>query len=78
MASFVAGCLAFRECAQQSVHRTGGYVARFQAFSLPQPDSVKMALSCPSRQPVTRAVSVPCRAKPFGSFSKLSFVQVGV
>jgi len=38
------------------VHWTGGYAPRFQAFSLAQISSVKMSLSCPSRQPVTRAV----------------------
>jgi hypothetical protein len=38
------------------VHRTGGYAPRFQAFSLATAHSIKMALSCPSRQPVTQAV----------------------
>ncbi len=46
---------------QQSVHWTGGYAARFQAFSLAQSSSVKMSLPCPSRQPVTQAVSPPIR-----------------
>jgi len=35
---------------------TGGYAPRFQAFSLAQANSVKMALSCPARQLVTQAV----------------------
>ena len=40
---------------------TGGYAPRFQAFSLAQANSVKMALSCPARQLVTQAVgrSIP-------------------
>jgi len=45
-----------RETAQHSVHLTGGYAPRFQAFSLAQTSSVKMALSCPTRQQVTQAV----------------------
>jgi len=43
--------------AQHSVHLTGGYAPRFQAFSLAQAHSVKMALSRPSRQQVTQTVS---------------------
>jgi hypothetical protein len=50
------GYLFNHQTDQQSVHRTGGYAARFQAFSLAQADFVKTALSCPSRQPVTQAV----------------------
>src|SRR5512138_2541883 len=42
--------------AQHSVHLTGGYVPRFQAFSLVEVGSVKMALSRPTRQQVTHAV----------------------
>src|SRR5512138_2971471 len=42
---------------QHSVHLTGGYVPRFQAFSVAQAGSVKMAFSHPSRQQVTHAVS---------------------
>jgi len=38
------------------VHLTGGYAPRFQAVFLAQTNSVKMALSCPSRQQVTQAV----------------------
>jgi hypothetical protein len=38
------------------VHWTGGYGARFQAISLAPTNSIKMALSHPSRQPVTQAV----------------------
>jgi len=36
---------------------TGGYAPRFQAFSLAQTSSVKIALPRPSRQQVTQAVS---------------------
>ncbi len=43
---------------QHSVHWTGGYAPRFQALSLAQASSVKMALACPSRQPVTQTVSL--------------------
>ena len=43
--------------AQHSMHLTGGYAPRFQAFCLAQARSVKMALSRPSRQQVTPAVS---------------------
>ncbi len=42
--------------AQQSVHWTGGYAAHFQAFLLAQSSSATVALSPPSRQPVTQAV----------------------
>jgi hypothetical protein len=45
-----------KKTAQHSVHLTGGYAPRFQAFSLAPAGSVKMALSCPSRQQVTQAV----------------------
>jgi len=38
------------------VHLTGGYAPRFQAFSLAQTISVKVALPCLSRQQVTQAV----------------------
>jgi len=38
------------------VHLTGGYAPRFQAIFLAQANSVKMALSCPSRQQVTHTV----------------------
>jgi len=44
------------KAAEHSVHLTGGYAPRFQAFSLAQAGSVKMALSRPSRQQVTQAV----------------------
>ncbi|HLO32561.1 MAG TPA: hypothetical protein VK249_25665 [Anaerolineales bacterium] len=45
-----------QESAQHSVHLTGGYAPRFQAFSLAQASSVKVASSRPSRQPVTLTV----------------------
>jgi hypothetical protein len=50
--------MIFREAAQHSVHLTGGYAPRFQAFSLAQGSSVKMVLSHPSRQQVTPAVGL--------------------
>jgi len=45
--------------AQHSVHLTGGYAPRFQAFSLARTSSVKMALPRPTRQQVTQAVGTP-------------------
>jgi len=42
--------------AQHSVHLTGGYAPRFQAFSLAPASSVKMALPRPARQQVTQTV----------------------
>ena len=46
---------------EKAVIVTGGYAPRFQPFSLAQANSVKMALSCPTRQLVTQAVgrSIP-------------------
>jgi len=41
------------------VNLTGGYAPRFQAFSLAQARSVKVVLSCPSRQQVTQTVGLP-------------------
>jgi len=54
------------------VHLTGGYAARFQAFSLAPASSVKMALPCPSRQQVTHTVGqaiikVIRRGNPLGN-----------
>jgi len=48
----------WQRAAQHSVHLTGGYAPRFQAFSVTQTGSVKMALSCPSRQQVTQTVGL--------------------
>jgi len=48
--------LAQTQNTQHSVHLTGGYAPRFQAFSLAQASSAKMALSRPARQQVTHAV----------------------
>ncbi len=38
------------------VQLTGGYAPRFQAYSVAQAGSVKMALSCSTRQQVTHTV----------------------
>jgi|GEM_PF-5687468 len=57
--AFSAKSRAQQNASQHSVHLTGGYAARFQAFSLAQALSAKMALSRPSRQQVTQAVRLP-------------------
>jgi len=44
--------------AQHSVHLTGGYAPRFQAFSLAPASSAKMMFSHPARQQVTHAVGL--------------------
>ena len=48
--------LAFEEAAQQCVHPTGGSLRVFKQVARPGAGSVKLALSRPAHQRVTRAV----------------------
>jgi len=53
---FSGGVLASEQVAQHSVHPTGGSLRVFRQFAWLEVGSVKMAVSRPAHQRVTRAV----------------------
>jgi hypothetical protein len=60
------------------VHPTLGILARFQAFFYASAFFQSDGVPPPAPARVTQTVSVPLQVKPFASFSKLRFVQVGL
>ena len=54
---------AFSECAQHSVHPTGGSLRVFKHFAWLEVGSVKKALSCPAHQRITLTVGQPIKSE---------------